>query len=167
LAQAARGGPEARGSLDLPPRLVASFRKQAERQQVQLTDYGIIDGEVLVSFLWKIAGRPEGATVGWQRARPLYVVLDNYSVHHGEAVRAATTALNAAGIYLEYLPSYSPELSGIEPIWQTIKHYELPKRSFTHLGDLKRTVDETLTKRTLALRQAARQKSDRLFPRTP
>lgn len=167
LAQAARVGEEALAALDLPPRRVAAFRKQAERQQVQVSEYGIIDGEVLVSFLWKIAGRPEGAAAGWQRARPLYVVLDNYSVHHGEAVRAAKAALNAAGIYLVYLPSYCPELSGIEPIWQTIKHHEMPERSFAHLGDLKRTVDETLTHRALALHQAARQKSKRLFPRTP
>jgi hypothetical protein len=172
LARAARasGAPRpgsGRAHPDLPPPRVAAFRKQAERQQVQVSDFGIIDGELLVSFLWKIAGRPEAAPAGWRRVRPLYVVLDNYSVHHGATVQAAKAALNAAGIFLVYLPAYSPELSGIEPIWQTTKHSELPTRSFAHLGDLKRTVDTTLARRAVALREAARQKRERLFPRTP
>lgn len=167
LSQAARAGSDSLVPLDLPPRLVAAFRKQAERQQVQVSDFGIIDGEVLVSFLWKIAGRPEDAPVGWHRVRPLHVVLDNYSVHHGQTVQAAKAALNAAGIFLVYLPSYCPELSGIEPIWQTTKHHEMPKRSFAHLAELKRTVDTTLASRSVALREAARQKRDRSFPRTP
>jgi hypothetical protein len=167
LAQAARNGGSPFPPPDLPERVVTAFRKQAERQQVQVSDFGVIDGEVLVSFLWKIAGRPEGAPAGWRRVRPLYVVLDNYSVHHGEAVHAAKPALNAAGIFLVYLPSYCPELSGIEPIWQGIKHHEMPERSFAHLADLKRTVDATLDKRTVALQEAARQKRHRLLPRTP
>lgn len=167
LAQAARGGDQPLAHRDLSPRLVTAFHKQAERQQVQVSDFGIIDGEVLVSFLWKIAGRPEGAPADWRRVRPLYVVLDNYSVHHGEAVQAAKAALNAAGIFLVYLPAYCPELSRIEPIWQTTKHHEMPQRSFRHLGDLKRAVDATLASRTVALLEVGRQKTDRLFPRTP
>jgi len=163
----ARAGDEPLPSLDLPERVVTAFRKQAERQQVQVSDFGVIDGEVLVSFLWKIAGRPEAAPAGWRRERPLYVVLDNYSVHHGEVVQAAKPTLRTAGIFLVYLPSYCPELSGIEPIWQGIKHHEMPERSFAHLADLKRTVDTTLDKRAVALRTAARQKRLRLLPRIP
>lgn len=167
LAQAARAGGEPVPPLDLPERVVTAFRKRAERQQVQVSDFGVIDGEVLVSFLWKIAGRPATAPAGWRRTRPLYVVLDNYSVHHGEAVQAAKAELNAAEIFLVYLPSYSPELSRIEPIWQGIKHHEMPERSFAHLADLKRTVDTTLDRKAVTLREAARQKSDHLLPRTP
>lgn len=153
--------------LTLPPGTVAAFRKRAAKHQVQVADFGIIDGEVLVSFLWKISGRPAGADADWRRERPLYVVLDNYSVHHGQVVQAAKAALQAAGIHLVYLPSYSPELSGIEPIWQTTKHHDLPQRSFAHLGDLKWTVDTTLARRAVTLWEAARQKREQLFPRTP
>jgi len=37
-------------------------------------------------------------------------------------VQQELDALAAAGIELFYLPSYSPELSGIEPIWHDVKH---------------------------------------------
>ena len=165
LAQAARG--RAVSLPPLAPRLVATFARQAERQQVAGSDFGIIDGEVLVAFLWQIAGRPAGAAADWRRERPLHIVLDNYSVHHGQIVQEAKAALEAAGIFLEYLPAYCPELSQIEPIWQTTKHHDLPERSFKHLGDLKRTVDRTLARRATILRGRARQKREPLFPRTP
>ena len=167
VAHAAREADDAAASPALSARLLTAFTKQAAKQQVQVADFGIIDGAVLVAFLWKIAGRPAGAPADWRRERPLYVVLDNYSVHHGQAVQEAKAALNAAGIFLVYLPAYCPELSRIEPLWQTTKHHDLPQRSFAHLGELKRTVDATLTRRGIALREAARQKTDRLFPRTP
>jgi hypothetical protein len=167
LARTARAESDRERDVAVPPRLVAAFTKRAEQQQVQVSDFGIIDGEVLVEFLWQISGRPAGAPADWRRVRPLYVVLDNYSVHHGQAVQEAKAALNAAGVFLVYLPAYSPELSGIEPIWQTTKYYEMPERSFEHLGDLKRTVDTTLARRAVALWEAARRKRARLFPRTP
>jgi hypothetical protein len=135
----------------------AAFAKRAEKHQVQVADFGIIDGEVLVAFIWKISGRPEGAPPDWRRERPLYVVLDNYSVHKGAAVQQALPAWNAAEIYLIYLPAYCPELSGIEPLWQTIKHHEMPKRSFAPLGELKEAVDTALAQKRAALHQAAPQ----------
>ena len=158
LARAADAGAGAVPPPALVPKLVAAFTKQAAKQQVQLSDFGIIDGPVVVTFIWKLAGRPEGASPAWRRVRPLHVVLDNYSVHHSEEVRAALPALNAAGIFLVYLPAYCPELSGIEPQWQTLKHHELTERSFAHLGTLKQKVDAALTQRAATLREAARQK---------
>ncbi len=165
LAQAARqsepaAAPAREAGPALSPKLLEAFGKQASRHQVQVSDFGIIKGEVLVAFLWKISGRPEGAPPGWRRVRPLYVVLDNYSVHHSQALQDAEAALNAAGIYLVYLPAYSPELSRIEPLWQTTKHHEMPQRSFRSLGELKEAVDSTLTRRALELRAAARAPRD-------
>ena len=52
-----------------------------------------------------------------------------------------------AGITLYYLPSYSPELSRIEPIWHTIKHHEMTKRSYQVLGSLLRAVEEALAQK--------------------
>jgi hypothetical protein len=174
IAQAARMDPRLEGArLQEPPpvacspRLLAAFTRRAEQHQVQVSDFGIIDGEGLVAFLWKISGRPQGAPGVWRRVRPLYVVLDNYSVHHSAAVKQAEPEMKAAGIHLVYLPAYSPELSRIEPLWQTTKHYEMPERSFRHLGDLKQTVDATLARRAVVLREAPRQETKYLFPRTP
>jgi transposase len=64
------------------------------------------------------------------------LVVDNSSVHTGERVQAERAAFAAAGITLCYLPSYSPELSGIEPIWQDVKQHDMTKRRYDVLGAL-------------------------------
>ena len=126
----------------------------AARHGLPAEAVGTITGERFVAFLWKVAGRPAVADVDWRRERPLWIVLDNYSVHKGEEVRAALPALQRAGVQLWYLPPYSPELSDIEPIWRSVKHHDLPKRSFELLGDLKHAVEVTLAKKAAVLRLA-------------
>lgn len=129
-----------------------TLAERAARHGVEAEEVGVIDSERLLAFLWQVAGRPEGAPKDWQRARPLWVVLDNYSVHKSTVLRAALPALNAAGVHLWYLPSYSPELSRIEPIWHALKHRELRQRSFALLGELKRAVEAALAEKAVALR---------------
>lgn len=46
------------------------------------------------------------------------VVMDNLNTHHGEGVRQA---IEARGCRLLYLPSYSPDLSPIEPAFSKLK----------------------------------------------
>ena len=75
---------------------------------------------------------------------PLVIVLDNYSVHKSQAVKAAVPVLEAANVFLFYLPAYSPELSEIEPIWRSVKGHGMPYRSQTVLGQMKQAVDEAL-----------------------
>jgi hypothetical protein len=140
-----------------------TLAERAERHGVRAEEVGRIDSERFLSFVWKVAGRPEGVGSDWQRERPLWIALDNYSIHKSEGVRTAIPALAAAGVHFWYLPSYSPELSEIEPIWHSVKYHELPQRSFTVLGDLKRTVEITLTKKAVALHTAHR-KTDHLLP---
>jgi transposase len=118
---------------------------------------GTIDGERLVRFIWRVAGRPAISPEGWRRERPLVIALDNYSVHKGERVKAEREAFAAAGITLFYLPSSSPELSGIEPIWQDVKHHDMTQRSHTVLGVLFRAVDEALEQKATDLMVASSQ----------
>ncbi len=117
-------------------------------------EVGPIGSERLLAFIWRAAGREEDERNGWVRKRPLMVVLDNYSVHTSEMVEAAKEELKAAGVHLEYLPSYSPELSRIEPDWNDIKQHHLPVRSFEKVADLKRAVDEALARKAQQLQQA-------------
>jgi transposase len=46
------------------------------------------------------------------------VVMDNLNTHHGEGIRQA---IEAKGCGLLYLPSYSPDLSPIEPAFSKLK----------------------------------------------
>jgi hypothetical protein len=121
-------------------------------------EVGPIDTDRFLSFVWRAAGRPAFFGEDWKRERPLYLVLDNYSVHVSQAVREAIPALEAANVFFFYLPSYSPQLSDIEPIWNAVKHHEMPVRSHSQVKDLKAAVDVALTKKAESL-LAARQET--------
>jgi hypothetical protein len=128
-----------------------TLAERAAAHGLRPEEVGTIDSEQLIQFIWRIAGRPAIYPAGWQRERPLMIWLDNYSVHKSERVRQEQPAWEKAGITLCYLPSYSPELSKIEPIWQDVKYRELPQRSHDLLGALKGAVAAGLTKKAADL----------------
>lgn len=76
----------------------------------------------------------------WSK-RPRVVVLDNASFHTSTVVRLARRALAASGVYLYFLPPYSPELNLIESVFRQVKHQEIPQRSFTTRTELRNAVD--------------------------
>ena len=114
-------------------------------------EVGPIDGKRFLSFIWRAARRPDVYPQAWKRERPIWIVLDNYSVHTSQQVQEAIPELEAANVFFFYLPSYSPELSDIEPIWHSVKHHELPVRSHSQVRDLKTAVDNALTTKAEAL----------------
>jgi putative transposase len=77
-----------------------------------------------------------------QVKEPRVVVLDNASLHVSKVVKAARPGLAKLGIYLYYLPAYSPELNEIEPVFKQVKHHEISKRSHTSKGELRATVEQ-------------------------
>jgi hypothetical protein len=143
-----------------------SEAEQAAAHGLTADEVGKLDREVFLGFLWLVAGRPADAGDDWRRERPVYFVLDNYSVHRCERIRQEQPALAAAGIYLFYLPSYSPELSRIEPHWQNLKGAGMPERTYATAGELKRGVDVACLRKAKELRQL-HAKTAALVPRTP
>lgn len=77
----------------------------------------------------------------WSKA-PRVVVLDNAAFHTSGVVRAARKALADAGLYLYFLPPYSPDLNLIEPVFRQVKHQEIPCRSYTTRSGLRTAVDQ-------------------------
>lgn len=134
-----------------------SLSVQAAKHGLTEEEVGKIDSEILLAFFWTIAGRPAEAGEAWQRERPLWLVLDNYSVHQSERVQAERPGLARAGIHLFYLPAYSPEMSRIEPVWQDVKYQGLPVRSHAQLGALKGAVDTALASKAVELRALTRE----------
>jgi hypothetical protein len=132
-----------------------NLAQRAAEQDLAVDDVGVIDSEVFLGFVWHLAGRPSDAPGGWRRARPLVVVVDNYQAHKSDRVKAELPELHAADIYLFYLPAYSPELSGIEPIWQDVKYHQLTERSHAKLGALKQAAETALLRKALELRERA------------
>ena len=141
----------------LPKSRSKKQRKTAEQRAVvhglQGEEIGPITSERLLEFIWRAAGRGSEAGEGWVRERQVMVVLDNYSVHKSKVGDDALGELKAAGVHLVYLPSYSPELSRIEPDWNDIKQHQLPVRSFEQVGELKRAVDDALARKAHQLQQ--------------
>ncbi len=72
---------------------------------------------------------------------PRVVVLDNASFHTSRIVRRARPGLARSGLYLYFLPAYSPKLNRIESVFRQIKHQEMPVRSYTTQADLRAAVE--------------------------
>ena len=114
------------------PRVRYETRRKAE---------GRYDAAAHLAFVDRLAA--DGA----RGARPRVVVLDNYSVHHSQTVKAATPGLAERGIHFCFLPAYSPELNPIEPLWKQVKYHDLPERSHPTDVALQAAVETALADR--------------------
>lgn len=118
--------------------------------ETRRTDQGKYDAAAHVRFLSRLGGLPDPLPPDWRRERPCVVVLDNYSVHHSQRVKAQIPALEAAGVRCFFLPPYSPELNEIEPMWRQVKYQDLPDRSHTTAHALQQAVETALTNRAMS-----------------
>lgn len=73
---------------------------------------------------------------------PRVVVLDNAGIHTSKVLKAARPGLTKLGIYLYYLPPYSPELNRIEPVFKQVKHHDIPVRCYTSKDALRQAVED-------------------------
>ena len=90
-------------------------------------------GEHVLAFLRQ--------TLPGRTGRPRIVVLDNAGIHHSRKVRQARRTLVERGIWLWYLPAYSPELNDIERTFRTLKHEAMPQRTFMATATLTTAVE--------------------------
>jgi transposase len=72
---------------------------------------------------------------------PRVVVLDNASLHVSKVTKAARPGLAKLGVFLYYLPPYSPELNRIEAVFKQVKHHEMPTRSQNTRAELRHAVE--------------------------
>jgi hypothetical protein len=116
---------------------------------------GKLDSAAFLEFVWRevaaLPAPPAALPLGYRRARPCAVVLDNYAVHRSAQVRAAVPDLARVGVGLYYLPPYSPELNRIEPVWRHVKHEDLPVRSYRTLEELRAAVADALNQHAAPL----------------
>jgi transposase len=57
----------------------------------------------------------------WKVKRPTMVVLDNASTHKARKTREMFDLWQQRGLYIFFLPKYSPQLNLIERLWKEIK----------------------------------------------
>ena len=118
---------------------------------LEAAELGVLNAQFLMDFIWRIAGRSEEAPENWRRDKPLCIVLDNYSVHKSTRFQEERIKFRAADIELFFLPSYSPELSAIEPLWRDVKQHRMRRLSRDSLLELKRDVDAALADKAKSL----------------
>lgn len=75
-----------------------------------------------------------------QTRKPCFVILDNAPIHTSKAFLAKREDWMLAGIYLHFLPTYSPELNPIEILWRKIKYEWLPLDAYKSYKDMKEQV---------------------------
>ena len=78
--------------------------------------------------------------------RPTVLVLDNASIHRATCVQQRLDDWRTAGLQLQFLPAYSPELNRIEILWRFLKHYWLTPPDYDSLDTLHQRL-QTILKR--------------------
>jgi transposase len=69
-----------------------------------------------ILFLWLL-----GVLVRrYPEAKRIHVILDNYSIHHTQRVKAALATLEGQRVRLHFLPPYCPDHNKIERTWQDL-----------------------------------------------
>jgi transposase len=78
--------------------------------------YATTEGSITAAF---IVDQLE--TLSWQLSKPTVVVLDNARIHTANKVRQRLVDWQQRGLYIFYLPPYSPHLNLAERLWKELK----------------------------------------------
>jgi transposase len=73
-----------------------------------------------------------------------FVILDNAPVHRSKKFLSRLPEWHKKGLYLKFLPKYSPELNLIEILWRKIKYEWMPFESYTSFRKLAEWLDYIL-----------------------
>jgi transposase len=81
-----------------------------------------MDSALTIAFIDHFLGRaPPG---------PKVIVLDNAAIHHSEEFDDQAERWEEEGLFIFYLPKYSPHLNLIETLWRKIKYEWLKQHNF-------------------------------------
>ena len=84
-----------------------------DNRYVGFTSRGSITAEKLADFLDRLSLRP--------RKRNTVIVLDNASIHRSGIMNEMRPVWESRGLFLFYLPPYSPHLNIAETLWRVLK----------------------------------------------
>ena len=91
---------------------VCGFMNQRNELEAYTIE-GAVDSDVVIHFFNVFCSTLQGPTV---------VVVDNASIHMSEAFQEAIPQWEKQGLWIFYLPGYSPELNLIEILWRFMKY---------------------------------------------
>jgi transposase len=70
-------------------------------------------------------------------SKPLFLVMDNASIHHTDEVKEAQERWKRKNVKVEFLPCYSPTLNRIEILWKFIKYQWLSIEAYSSFANLR------------------------------
>ena len=77
---------------------------------------------------------------------PTVLVMDNAPWHRSKLIKTKQCEWNKKGLYLFYLPTYSPHLNLIETLWRKIKYEWLRPQDYLSAKKLKEALFKIITK---------------------
>ncbi len=99
-------------------------------------------------YLMLMNWQAKRAKVHWQTAAQITVVIqDNASFHRSREVQQYWDDWQAQGLYIFFLPLYSPQMNRIEDEWLHLKRHELSSEVFEHEYDLAVALMEAIQNR--------------------
>jgi transposase len=73
--------------------------------------------------------------------KPTILVLDNARIHHSKVFQSNIEEWQEQGLYIFYLPAYSPHLNRIETLWRHTKYRWIKPQDYKDLNTLKIALD--------------------------
>ena len=101
------------------------------------TKKGSINAEFVINSIHDFANSLLKTTV---------LVLDNARIHHSKTFQSCIDAWEEKGLYIFYLPAYSPHLNRIERLWKESKYRWIPPSAYADLSTLEQRLDEIWAK---------------------
>lgn len=96
---------------------------------------GYVDSQIVIEFFDEFSLKIEKKTV---------VIIDNASIHTSHEFKKQLKRWERKGLYVKYLPTYSPELNLIEIVWRFIKYSWLPLAAYLSFKNLKNSLENVL-----------------------
>jgi transposase len=76
---------------------------------------------------------------------PTVIVLDNASLHTCQLLEDKREEWESNGLYIFFLPKYSPHLNRIERLWKQVKYYWLKAEDYLSLATLRQALQTIFT----------------------
>jgi transposase len=79
-----------------------------------------------------------------QLCKKTVIILDNASIHKSDEFKQNIELWEKQGLFIYFLPPYSPELNRIENLWRFIKYYWLSPSAYKGISSLREHLYEVL-----------------------
>ena len=111
---------------------VLGFMKANGQQLFRFDKQGSIKTEFIIEAIDKFKENLTKLTV---------LVLDNARIHHSKLFQSKIDKWQEQGLYIFYLPAYSPHLNRIETLWRHTKYRWIKPQDYQDLNTLKIALD--------------------------